>query len=52
MNKKITYKDWIFEVDFDRTKEVYEKLEMGSPEGCDCNFCKNFSFGEARCFYR
>jgi len=43
MKKEITYKDWVFEVDFNRTKEVYDKIEMGSPEGCECNDCKNFS---------
>ena len=36
------YKDWKFEVDFNRTKEVYDKIEVGSPESCGCNDCKNF----------
>ena len=43
MKKEITYKDWKFEVDFDRTKEIYDEVEMGSPERCECNNCKNFS---------
>jgi hypothetical protein len=43
MKKEIKYKDWKFEVDFNRTKEIYRKVEMGSPEGCVCNDCKNFS---------
>jgi hypothetical protein len=42
MKRQITYKNWIFEVDFERTKEIYEKIETGSPEGCVCNECKNF----------
>jgi hypothetical protein len=43
MTKEVTYKDWKFEVCFNRTKEVYKKVEMGSPEVCKCNDCKNFS---------
>ena len=43
MKKEITYKEWTFEVEFQRTKEVYDNVEMGSPEGCECNDCKNFS---------
>ncbi len=43
MKKEITYKSWRFEVDIHRTKEVYDNVEMGSPESCQCNACKNFS---------
>jgi len=43
MKKEVTYKDWRFEVEYNRTKEVYDNIEMGSPEGCECNDCKNFS---------
>lgn len=40
--KKLTYREWTFEVDFTRTSEVYKNVEKGSPEGCGCNDCKNF----------
>lgn len=43
MKKEIIYKDWKFKVDFDRTKEVYDKVKKGSPEECECYDCKNFS---------
>lgn len=43
MTKTITYKGWIFDVDFDRTKHVYDKIQRGSPEICRCNDCKNFA---------
>lgn len=42
MTKIVKYKDWTFEVDYERTKEVYDSLEHGSPEGCACSDCKNF----------
>ncbi|MDN5201959.1 hypothetical protein QQ008_11310 [Fulvivirgaceae bacterium BMA10] len=42
MNKTIRYRNWTFEVDYNRTKEVYDKIEFGSPESCNCNDCKNF----------
>ena len=37
------FKDWIFEVDFDRTVEVYKSMVAGGPECCNCNNCKNFA---------
>ncbi len=40
--KIITYRDWTFEVDFDRTIQVYKSMDSGSPELCSCNDCKNF----------
>ncbi len=43
MKKRIIYKKWIFEVDVKRTKEVYAKIDLGSPESCICSGCKNFS---------
>ena len=43
MEKEVKYKDWIFEVDFSRTKEIYSNLEFGSPENCKCNECLNFA---------
>lgn len=43
MDKIVKYRDWIFEVDFDITKEVYDNVKIGSPESCGCDYCKNFS---------
>lgn len=43
VQKIVKYKEWEFLVDFDRTKEVYSKMEFGGPETCPCNDCKNFS---------
>nr|WP_297787964.1 hypothetical protein [uncultured Allomuricauda sp.] len=43
MKKEVKYKDWVFEVEFSRTKEIYSLLETGSPESCGCNECLNFS---------
>lgn len=40
--KTVKYRDWTFEVNYGRTKEVYDRVEIGSPEGCGCNDCKNF----------
>ena len=41
--KTVKYKEWTFEVEHGRTKEIYDKVEFGSPEGCGCNYCENFA---------
>ncbi|MPQ49209.1 hypothetical protein GCQ56_19590 [Marinifilum sp. N1E240] len=41
--KTVKYKEWTFEFDYGRTKEIYDKIELGSPEECSCNDCKNFA---------
>ncbi|WP_439482758.1 hypothetical protein [Cyclobacterium plantarum] len=41
--KTVKYRDWTFEVDYERTKEIYDMVEQGSPERCACNDCKNFA---------
>lgn len=43
MTKIISYRNWDFEVDFERTKHVYALVESGSPENCSCGDCKNFA---------
>ncbi len=51
MTKKIVkYKEWTFEVDYKRTKEIYDKIEFGSPEVCGCNHCKNFAANRERIY--
>lgn len=50
MNKAVKYRNWIFEVDFDRTIEVYQKTEKGCPESCGCNNCKNFSLNREQIY--
>lgn len=43
MDKQVVYRTWKFEVDFDRTKAVYDLVEKGGPESCACDACENFS---------
>ncbi|WP_338790551.1 hypothetical protein [Bernardetia sp. MNP-M8] len=40
--KTITYKNQIFEVDFDRTKEVYDNIQFSNLFSCNCHGCRNF----------
>ena len=42
MNKLVEYRNWVFEVDYQRTYEVYKQNEKGRPESCGCNNCRNF----------
>lgn len=48
--KIVKYKDWTFEVDFQRTKEVYERTESGGSEMCECTPCKNFAANKENIF--
>lgn len=43
MTKTVKYREWTFEIDYERTIAVYDKIEQGSPENCICHDCKNFS---------
>jgi len=43
MEKEVKFKEWVFQVDFERTNEVYRNVEIGCPESCGCNNCLNFS---------
>lgn len=38
----VKFRAWEFIVDKELTKMTYDKVPSGSPEGCDCNDCKNF----------
>lgn len=40
--KIVRFREWKLIVDKDFTKMTYDKAPSGSPEGCDCNDCKNF----------
>lgn len=40
--KIVRFRDWVFEVDYDRTKEIYSRIEWSSLERCNCNNCRNF----------
>jgi hypothetical protein len=39
----IKYRDWEFSVDKTLTKQTYDKIQVGGPESCGCNDCKNFA---------
>lgn len=39
---RVKYRDWIFEVDRQLTKENYDIIIGGGSEGCECNDCKNY----------
>lgn len=41
--KTVTYKNWTFEVDYDRNKVVYENIIVVDDERCACANCRNFS---------
>ena len=36
----IKFRDWVLEIDRDRTISAYEKVAVGSPEDCDCQDCR------------
>lgn len=46
----VKYRDWTLEVDVERTKQVYQKVEHGSPEACHCHECKNFAANRERIY--
>ena len=50
MNTIVKYRDWVFEVDYERTIEVYQKAKNGCPESCGCNNCKNFSINREQIY--
>lgn len=39
----VNYREWIFEVDYQKTERTYKSLSLGSPESCGCGYCQNFS---------
>ena len=41
--KIIKYRDWIFVVDVEMTKSIYQKRNLGSAEECGCYNCLNFA---------
>lgn len=40
--RKVQFRDWVFEVDSDLTRQTYAKRSSGGTEGCPCNDCKNY----------
>ena len=40
--RKVDFRDWIFEVDFELTKKTFEIENGGSSDTCECGYCKNF----------
>jgi hypothetical protein len=43
METRVTYREWTFEVDIQRTAEVYRSASRSSSERCGCNACLNFA---------
>ena len=39
----IKFKEWEFIVDRELTKFTYDNVDLGGPESCGCNECKNFA---------
>jgi hypothetical protein len=35
--------DWGIAYNANKTKQVYKKIELGSADSCNCDYCKNFS---------
>jgi hypothetical protein len=50
MNKKVTYKNQVLQVDFDRTQSVYQQVKKGRDVQCACNYCANFSANKENIF--
>jgi hypothetical protein len=50
MNKKVTYKNQVLQVDFDRTQSVYQQVKKGGDVQCACNYCANFSENKENIF--
>lgn len=40
--KSVTYKDWMFEVDIEATRQVYKDVANGGAGTCGCTNCKNY----------
>jgi hypothetical protein len=41
--KTIIFRQWEFIADKKETEKTYSKVDMGGPEACGCNYCKNFA---------
>ncbi len=41
--RKVKFRDWEFEVDFELTQKVFKNELVGASENCDCGNCQNFS---------
>lgn len=38
----VKYKDWVFEVESELTRQTYNGVSVSGAESCDCNECKNY----------
>jgi hypothetical protein len=43
METRVTFREWTFEVDVQRTAEVYRGVSKASAETCGCHACLNFA---------
>ncbi len=39
---EVAFRDWLFTVDRDKTKQAYADIPQSSPEACGCELCLNF----------
>ena len=42
MTEIVRYKEWAFEVDRQYNENLYEKVEQGLANECDCEMCREF----------
>jgi len=40
--EQITFKDWVFELNSEKTKRLYNLIKHGSSMDCNCEECQNF----------
>jgi hypothetical protein len=40
--KTLKFRDWVFEVDRELTKQTYAKVPGSVADSCECNDCKNY----------
>ena len=40
--KIVKFRDWELLVDREATQQVYDKIDGGIADGCECNACKNY----------
>ncbi|WP_338763650.1 hypothetical protein WAF17_20135 [Bernardetia sp. ABR2-2B] len=50
--KTITYKNFTLEVDFNRTKEVYDNIQFSNLPSCNCSGCRNFLANKESIFHK
>ena len=47
---EIRYKQWVFEADPLKTKEIYQSITRSGAQNCGCDDCKNYLKQKERAF--